>query len=410
MSEQEIKSLIAEYGSPLYVFNDDEFAENYQHLCKAMREYYPHYTPAYSYKTNYTPHICQIVKSLGGYAEVVSDMELEVAMRIGYENKHIVYNGPCKGPLMESHVLNGGISNIDNIAEAKRVIRLARQNPDKSIKTGIRINSDIGANFISRFGLEVNSKEMDEVVAMLKAEHNIKVVGLHMHVSRARYIEAWQKRIDNILEAADKYVDGIPEYIDLGSGMFADMEDYLKGQFTIHVPNYEEYAEVVAGSIAKHYECSDKKPLLMTEPGTTVVSRYLSILTTVSGVKTIQGHHYALVDADYHNTGETSRMMKVPYTVYNIGTGEESGEQPDIMGFTCLEQDCLFKAFPEKVCIGDVIEFRNIGGYSVVYKPPFIQPCCAMVAIKRDGTVKLIKKKETFEDIFKTFVFDNEEA
>lgn len=46
-----------------------------------------------------------------------------------------------------------------------------------------------------------------------------------------------------------------------------------------------------------------------------------------------------------------------------------------------------------------------MGGYSVVYKPPFIQPCCAMVAITEDGTVKEIKRKETFEDIFKTFVF-----
>lgn len=397
--------LIKEYGSPLYVFHDAEFIENYEHLCKAMREYYPNYLPAYSYKTNYTPHICKLVKELGGYAEVVSDMEMYVALKIGYKHEHIVYNGPCKGPQMEEHVLNGGISNIDNRAEAERIVALAKAKPEKIIKIGIRINTDIGANFISRFGLEVGSLEMNEVVAMLKAEPNIKVVGLHMHVSRARYIEAWQKRIDNILAAADNYIDGTPEYIDLGSGMFADMEDYLKEQFTIKVPTYEEYGEVVAGTMAKHYVKSEKKPLLLTEPGTTVVSRYLSILTTVTGVKNIKDKHIALVDADYHNTGETSKMMKVPYTHYRCGSGEESKDQPDIMGFTCLEQDFIFKEFSEKVRVGDVIEFRNIGGYSVVYKPPFIQPCCAMVAITKDGTVKLIKERETFEDIFKTFIF-----
>lgn len=127
MSEQEIKLLIAEYGSPLYVFKDADFIENYKHLCKSMWRYYPHYIPAYSYKTNYTPYICQIVKSLGGYAEVVSDMELQVAHRIGYESSRIVYNGPCKGPLMGSHVLNGGISNIDNKAEAERIVALKQR-------------------------------------------------------------------------------------------------------------------------------------------------------------------------------------------------------------------------------------------------------------------------------------------
>lgn len=397
--------LLKQYGSPLYIFDEKGFIDNYHHLCEAMRECYSKFIPAYSYKTNYTPHICKLVKSLGGYAEVVSDMELYVALQIGYEHNQIVYNGPCKGPQMEEHILNGGISNIDNKAEANRVVALAKANRDTIIKIGIRINTDIGANFISRFGLEVGSQEMEDVVSMLRAEPNIRVVGLHMHVSRARYIEAWQKRIDNILEAADRYIDGTPEYIDLGSGMFADMEDYLKNQFTIKVPTYEEYAEVVAGTMAKHYKNVEEKPLLMTEPGTTVVSRYLSILTTVVGVKTIKDRHIALVDADYHNTGETSRMMKVPFTHYSYGNGEESGDMPDIMGFTCLEQDCIFKEFPEKVRVGDVIEFRNVGGYSIVYKPPFIQPCCAIVSIMEDGTAKMIKRKETFEDIFKTFEF-----
>lgn len=402
--------LIEKFGSPLYVFNDALFIENFKHLCKAMRVVYPNYIPGYSYKTNYTPHICELVKEMGGYAEVVSDMELALALKIGYSSKDIIYNGPCKGPDMEEHVLRGGISNIDNKAEAERIISLAKSFPNKLLKIGIRINTDIGANYISRFGLEVGSEDFKLVLNMLKAQPNIKVVGLHMHVSRARNLDAWQKRIDNILAAADDYIDGIPEYIDLGSGMFADMEKFLKEQFSIQVPTYEDYARVVAGKMAIHYKASEVKPILITEPGTTVVSRYLSLLTTVTGIKTINNKHFAMVDADYHNIGETGRMMRLPYTHFSIGSGEESGDNPDIMGFTCLEQDCLYKSYPEKVKVGDVIEFRNVGGYSVVYKPPFILPCCAMVAIGEDGKVRIIKEKESFEDIFKTFVFKDEQA
>ena len=399
------QELIETFGSPLYVFNDKAFINNYNHLCEVFRKEYPNYNLGYSFKTNYTPHICKLVKSLGGYAEVVSDMELYVAKRIGYDNNMIIYNGPCKGEKMEEHILNGGISNIDNENEVDRVIELAKLHPEQIIKIGLRINTDIGAGFVSRFGIETDSPTMSRVVSLIKSQPNLKLVGLHMHVSRARLIEAWQKRIDNILEEADKIIDGVPEYIDLGSGMFADMEDYLKKQFTINVPTFEEYAKVVAGTMAKRYYNSEKKPLLITEPGTTVVSRYLSLVTSVKAVKTVRGRSIAVVDCDIHNAGETCQMLKLPYTLYKTENGKNSGSPVDITGFTCLEQDVLFKDFPKPVCVGDIIEFRNVGGYSVVYKPPFIQPCCSMIAINEDGTIEEIKRKETFEDIFQTFKF-----
>jgi len=405
MPMSSIIQLLKEYGSPLYVFHDAAFIENYEHLCKAMREYYPNYNPGYSYKTNYTPHICKLVKRLGGYAEVVSDMELWVALQCGYENSKIIYNGPCKGKMLEEHLLKGGILNIDNEAEAERVVSFAQQHPEKTFKVNIRITARIDIGFVSRFGVEAGSETMDRVVALLKKQNNVKLVGLHMHVSRARYLSAWQERIDQILEAADRYIDGVPEFIDLGSGMFADMEGYLKDQFTIDVPSYEEYAKVVAGTMAKHYADSEVKPLLVTEPGTTVVSRYMSLVTTITGIKEIAGRNIAICDCDIHEAGETAMMMKVPYTHLKTGKGQASKTPIDITGFTCLEQDILFKDFPDGVHVGDILEFRNVGGYSVVYKPPFIQPCCAMVAIKGDNTVEEIKRKETFEDIFQTFFF-----
>ena len=398
-------ALLKRYGTPLYVFDDKGFIDNYIHLCEAFRRVYPNYNPGYSYKTNYTPHICKLVKQLGGYAEVVSDMELWVAKQCGYDNSKIIYNGPCKGELLEDHLLNGGILNIDNEDEAKRVVAFSKHHLDKTFKVNLRITARIDIGFVSRFGLEACSQQMERVVALLKAQENVKLVGLHMHVSRARYLSAWQERIDQILEAADRYIDGAPEFIDLGSGMFADMEGYLKDQFAIDVPSYEKYAEVVAGTMAKHYENSEKKPLLVTEPGTTVVSRYMSLITTITGVKEIAGRNIAICDCDIHEAGETAMMMKVPFTHFKVGEGDASKTPVDITGFTCLEQDTLFKDFPEAVRVGDVIEFRNVGGYSVVYKPPFIQPCCAMVAIMEDGSVEEIKRKETFEDIFKTFNF-----
>ena len=404
MEEKEIKGLIAQYGSPLYIFDEAGFKENFNHLCESFRKVYPNYYPGYSFKTNYTPYICNVVKDLGGYAEVVSDMELEIAHRVGFADDRIIYNGPMKGPGMERHLLSGGIINIDNPAEAKRIVELAGRHPEKQFKVGLRINTDIGAGFVSRFGVQIDTEDFKEIDSLIKSCDNLRLCGLHLHVSRARYLSAWKNRIVNILKAADEIIDGVPDYIDIGSGMFADMELSLKQQFTIDVPSYDDYAATVAGAMAAHYSGASRQPILFSEPGTTVVSRYLALITQVTAVKKLKEKNIAVLDCDIHMAGETCQMMKVPYTLYRSGEGASSCAPVDLSGCTCLEQDILYKDFPEPVRVGDIIEFRNIGGYSVVYKPPFIQPCCAMIVQSPEG-VRVIKRAEIVDDILSTFSF-----
>ena len=123
-----VKELIEKNGTPFYLFDEKGFVENYKKLENTFRAIYPDYQISYSYKTNYTPFICQLVKSLGGYAEVVSDMEYTLAKKLGYENGQIVYNGPSKGEEMYEHLEHGGILNIDSLDEAKRVIAYCRKN------------------------------------------------------------------------------------------------------------------------------------------------------------------------------------------------------------------------------------------------------------------------------------------
>lgn len=71
--------------TPYYIFYADELIKNYHNLESAFRSIYPEYHIAYSFKTNYTPAVCKIVKELGGYAEVVSDMEYTLARKTGFD-------------------------------------------------------------------------------------------------------------------------------------------------------------------------------------------------------------------------------------------------------------------------------------------------------------------------------------
>lgn len=404
--EQIIKSLIEKNGTPFYLFDEKGFIDNYIELENTFKKVYPNYQICYSYKTNYTPFICNLVKRLGGLAEVVSDMEYTLAKKLGYENSQIVYNGPSKGDGMYEHLLNNGILNIDSLDEAKRIVSFCKKHIDKEFTVGIRINMDLGGDFISRFGLEPNSKDLNETVSLIKAQNNLKLIGLHCHISRSRGVDAWAKRAEIMLKAADEIIDGTPKYISLGSGMYANMADYLKNQFGGNsVPSYEDYCKACIQPIAEHYKNSPNKPILYTEPGTTVVARYLSFISKVLSIKQIRGRWIANMDGDYHNLGEICTMKKLPTSVLSFGSSPHYYENIDIMGFTCLEQDVMIHEWHGNLSEGDIIVFDNVGGYSIVSKPQFIKPQSAMFVKRTDGSVEKIMRAETFDDVFGKFIF-----
>lgn len=401
-----IKSLIKSNSTPFYLFDEAEFINNYRTLESIFKAIYPDYHISYSYKTNYTPFICELVKHLGGYAEVVSDMEYTLAKKLGYNNTNIVYNGPSKGPEMYEHLENNGILNIDSLDEAKRIGTYCNAHINKQYKVGIRINMDLGTDFISRFGLEDDSPELLETIKVIRNTNNLKLVGLHCHISRCRGLEAWRQRSAIMLSMADKYIDGIPEYISLGSGMYADMTDYLKSQFGgSTVPSYEDYAEAAIRPFAEHYKDSAEKPKLFTEPGTTVVARYLSFISKVLSIKQIRGRNIANMDGDYHNLGEICTIKKLPTYVIPGGNNQTYYNNIDIMGFTCLEQDVMMSGWSGELAEGDIIVFENCGGYSIVSKPQFIKPQSAMYVKRVSGDIKMIMRPESFDDVFGKFIF-----
>lgn len=398
-TKSQIQTLEEEYGLPLYVFNQGEFIHNYKELESTFRAIYPNYHICYSYKTNYTPAICKLVKELGGYAEVVSDMEYELAEKLGYSADKIVYNGPFKGPKLEKHLLAGGINNIDRVEEAERICAFADDHSDVQIQTGVRVNFDVDAGYTSRFGVDIG--KIGQILELL-ANHGVRVNGLHCHMSRARGLEPWGLRAKTMLGLVDKYGLYDLEYISLGSGMNGHMDPELKAQFPV-VPTYEEYGEVVVKQFADFYKEKEKKPILFTEPGTTLVSKYVDYLARVEGIKEVRGKQFILCNCSFHNLGETCQMKNVPIRIFSCEEMKQEAQNANLVGYTCLEQDVLYRGYSGSIAIGDYVAFGNVGGYSIVDKPPFIQPNCAMIALNGQET-KLIKRKETWNDIFESFV------
>ena len=404
---QRIDSLLATYGNPLYVFRENDFIENYTAFDRAMKAGYDKYQLSYSYKTNYAPYIAKLVKKLGGYAEVVSDMEYYVAKKAGYEDRQIIYNGPIKGEAAYRMMLNGGILNADNLEELKHICTVAENNADRDIYIGLRLNIDIGQSFISRFGIDTDSDDLLHAIRMVEDQKNLHIQGLHCHIGQSRSTGSWRNRAQRMLDIVERYFkDAGLKYIDLGSGMFARMEKSFADQFGSDIPDYEEYAEAIGSVFSAYYKdySYDDRPILFTEPGTTLINSYIDFVATVSSIKHIKGKTFVVLNCSKHNLGEVCTLKKLPLEIIRNSGDSEELNNADLVGYTCLEHDVMYSGFSGDLGVGDYLVFGNTGGYSNVSKPPFISPNCAMVS--ENGA--LIKKAEDFEDVLGTYQWEKD--
>lgn len=398
-----LNDLMNEYGNAFYLLDSAQFELNFIELKNAFSKIYPHFNIAYSYKTNYTPKLCKTVNRLGGLAEVVSDMELEIALRIGVDPKHIIWNGPHKNSLaVERLLLSGGIVNIDSECELENIERIARQNTDKKLRVGIRCNFPVGDGVISRFGFDTQSEAFEFALKIIRQHKNIRLASLQCHFA-TRALKTWKPRAVGMLEVVDR-VGVIPEYIDLGGGLFGKMDDSLKRQFDSEIPSYEEYAREVAPVVAEKFEHSAVKPILLIEPGSALVGDCMYFASRLTNIKTVQNKSIGTLLGSIYNINPTLNKKNPPICVYSDKADRKEYFDVDFGGFTCIESDYLYRHFNGRLAVGDIVVFGNVGSYSVVLKPPFILPNFPMLDICGDKT-EVVKRGENFDDLFHTFAF-----
>ena len=393
------------HGDAFYLLDTEQFELNFHELLKAFRKFYPETYIAYSYKTNYTPRLCRMVDDMGGYAEVVSDMELEIARRIGVPYSKVHFNGPVKNfEAVREVILGGGIVNLDDYVEVPAITELAAQHPEMTINVGLRCNFQINDGTLSRFGFDVEKKEFSELVAHLNGIGNIRIAGLHCHFASRRG-ETWKPRAEGICRLTDELCPELPGHVDLGGGLFGKMKNSLKAQFGMHIPTYKEYAQEAAATIAQHFGGCEHQPQLFIEPGSALVGDAMRFAARVKSIKDIRGKKIATLMGSIYNINPTLNKKNPPLTVMHDETLPTSEYADlDFAGFTCIESDYLYRGYNGPLSLGDFVVFENVGSYSVVLKPPFILPNFPILEL-REGRIDVIKRQETFDDLFHTYTF-----
>ena len=401
MDKQIIEQLRAEYGEAFYLLDSAQFRKNFAELKTAFNNIYPNWNIAYSYKTNYTPKLCKIVNELGGYAEVVSEMELEIAKRVGCKMDRVIWNGPIKNvPIMEQFLLDGGTINIDSIEELEQIKDIHNRHADHLINVGIRCNYEVNDGVVSRFGFDIDGEDFMEAVKFATTTNNVKLINFQCHFAK-RQIAYWPVRAKGMVDLIDR-LGIIPERIDIGGGLFGKMAESLRAQFSCEIPDYEAYAKAAAQVFADYFADKDVKPELLIEPGSAVVGDCMKFIGTVKTIKNVRGKWIATVLGSQKNISMTG--INPPMEVIAMGGEQKEYKDLDFVGFTCIEGDVLYHNYTGKLAHQDVIVISNCGSYSLVMKPPFILPNFPVLDIS-EGKTEVIKRAENFDDLFHTFNF-----
>lgn len=401
----EIRQLTEKYGSTFYLLSGDIFSNNYQSLLNELNAIFPHFNIAYSYKTNYTPAICNIVKDLGGYAEVVSDMELDIAMKLAVPVDKIIFNGPYKRyERISNYIANGGKIHVDNLTELHKISLLADELKCQ-VNVAIRCNYDVNDGVVSRFGIDTESEDFVWALKHIAAHKYLNLVGIHSHIAN-RGINVWENKVAKMCDLIRTHGLWYLQYVDVGGGLYGHMAPELEMQFVDHIPTYREYAEVIAPKFKELYEGRDVIPEILIEPGSAVVGDAMFFVTRVNSLKNIRGINIATLEGSMYNINPTLNKKNPPIQV--IGSDEVSQNvisgHCHLAGYTCIESDYLYRDYVGSLSEGDIIVFGNVGSYSVVLKPPFILPNNTIV-FKYQGSISEVKVAENFEDVFLTYKF-----
>ena len=391
----------------LYVSRPNVFEKEFDILISSFKKYYNNIKIAYSFKTNYLPDFVKIINKKNGYAEVVSIMELELALKCGFDYKNIFFNGPFKHLYQTQNFLsNGGLVNVDSIDEFVSIKTFAESTKTKC-RLGIRLNFNLH-EYPSRFGISVDDDSINLILDTCLNSDYLVLESLHYHYA-PRDLKIWNvcsHELIKFLKKIDLNKLSDIKFISLGGGMFSRMDKYIKSQLPFNIPKFEEYALNSVKLLGDFLKLKIKlNAEILIEPGTALASKSLDFIAKVVSLKNINNKIYINISGSKYNMNPSPNRINSPTHIYN--TNEFSAvkvQNAKLCGYTCIESDIIHDNFNGNVAKNDIILFKEIGSYSLVMKPPFILPDIQIVEIEDfNNSIRLVRTEQSFDNIFNSF-------
>ena len=411
VTDREVLRALETFGDAVYLVDRATFTDNVTRFRAAFQSRYERTNLGYSVKTNYLPYFCLTASALGCYAEVVSEMEYALVRALGIPGERIIVNGPYKPASFLWRALEeGAVVNLDAPYELAALEERASstERSGRTWRLGIRCNVEIGGARVSRFGFDAEAGAAKPVAARARALPGVDLVALHAHVCTSeRSVAEYGELADKLLGVADDlFGEGAPEMLNLGGGFFSEMPEAMRASFKGRIPTFDEYGEALGARMANRYGRSG--PELVLEPGLAILATAMHFACVVLDVKSLGARTIVSMSGSIYDIKPTKSRRRLPMRVIRRNLGQEvTCRGADLAGYTCMEDDLLYEGYDGPIAAGDVVVFDNVGAYTVVLKPPFIETCAPVVAYdEASGTFEVLKREETDSDVFATFAMD----
>lgn len=380
---EEARKLIAQFGSPLYVYDTQIIEAAFRRFVAAFP-----YEPSrchYAIVCNKNPYIVRRLQELGAGVHANTPGDAFCALAAGVAPGDIVYSGTNLTAEDLSYLLSAGVDlNLDSIDQLKDVAATGR---DPAV--GLRLLVDEPTRG-GRIG--VAADELPAAVA-LAASAGLRLVGLHMYAgTNARRAERFLECLDRVLDACDALPD--LEYLDLGGGFGVP---YIPTQQPLAL---ERLGRTVAARMTELSERRGRPIRLVLEPGRFLVAEAGTLLVTVVSVKERGGRRFVGVDSTVGNIVVPS-VYHPFHRIEKLGPPEVALATPtDVCGNTTHSRDFLGRDVRlPPLAPGDVLALRSVGAYAYAMSSHFLnRPRPAEVVL--DGSdVHLTTRREGLVDL-----------
>lgn len=409
-------ALAGQYGTPLYVFDEEKIRENCRRFKESIDRFYGGKgMVCYASKAFSCMEMCRIVNNEGLGLDVVSGGELYTAIKAGFDVSKIGYHGNNKTDDELRYAVSADVGHIivDNFSELEHLERIAGELGKKPhimfrIKPGIdaHTHSFVKTGQIdSKFGFALETGEAFEAVKEAVQCKNLDFMGVHCHIGSQifdiePFEEAARVMLDFIAKIKNELNHEVRE-LNLGGGFGIK---YLNE----HDPApFETYMERVSEIVkSRSEELGIKMPAILIEPGRSIAAPAGITLYTVGARKEIPGiRTYVSVDGGMCDNPRYILYQSEYEAVVANKAGQERDERVTIAGKCCESGDLIGENMPlQHAESGDIIAVLATGAYNYSMASNYNRIPRPAVVFVKNGESRIAVNRETFEDIVRNDV------
>ena len=395
------EKLVAQYGTPLYVYSRAAIEVGYRDVADAFAELDP--LIAYTVKANGNLSVLRLLTSLGAGADIVSGGELFRALRARTPATRIVFSGVGKTVVEMAAALEVGIYgfNVESEGELRALSELGatmRKRANIALRVNPAVDTDTPHAYTrtghreSKFGIPYeDALRLYRLAARLPW---IKVKGIDVHIG-SQIVDPgpYRRALEQVMALIDQLNDEDMNlrYVDIGGGFGINYED---PGHNIESASMSEFATQLVPLLR------DRNLRLVLEPGRYLVGPAGILLTRVLHVKRMGTRTYVITDAGMNDLIRPSHYASYHGVQPARRDAERERMKVDVVGPVCESGD--FLALDRELAVpqaGELLAVRTTGAYGFAMSSTYNarpRPAEAMV----DGEdAWLIRRRETYDDL-----------